>query len=151
MAHDLVLFDLDGTLSDPREGIARSINYSLTHFGYKPVDPSRLGAMSGPPLDEAFSTITGANSEVSLRALVGKYRERYAEIGYSENVLYPGIADALATLSKMGVTMAVCTSKRTDIAEKILEMFGLRDYFRYVDGGDVGIQKWQQVEELISA
>jgi phosphoglycolate phosphatase len=151
MPHDLVLFDLDGTLSDPLEGIGRSINYSLVHFGYEPLEFSRLAAFVGPPLDETFRTITGVNTEFDLKALVAKYRERYAEVGYSENVLYPGIAEALAILSKTGVPMAVCTSKRVDFAGQILEMFGLRHYFRYVDGGEIGIQKWQQVEALLLA
>jgi phosphoglycolate phosphatase len=151
MSHDLVLFDLDGTLSDPLQGIGRSINHSLVHFGYEPLEVSRLAAFVGPPLDETFRTITGVNTEFDLKALVAKYRERYAEVGYSENVLYPGIAEALATLSKMGVPMAVCTSKRADFAEQILEMFGLRHHFRYVDGGEIGIQKWQQVEALLLA
>ena len=151
MSHDLVLFDLDGTLSDPLQGIGRSINYSLVHFGYQPLEFSRLAAFVGPPLDETFRTITGVNTEFELNALVAKYRERYAEVGYSENALYPGIAEALATLSTMGVPMAVCTSKRVDFAEQILEMFGLRHHFRYVDGGEIGIQKWQQIEALRSA
>ncbi|MES2354970.1 MAG: HAD hydrolase-like protein [Pseudomonadota bacterium] len=151
MAHDLVLFDLDGTLSDPLEGIGRSINYSLVYFGYEPLEFSRLTAFVGPPIDETFRIITGINTAFDLEALVTKYRERYAEVGYSENVLYPGIAEALATLSEMGVPMAVCTSKRVEFAEQILEMFELRHHFLYIDGGEIGIHKWQQIEALLLA
>jgi phosphoglycolate phosphatase len=149
-AHDLVLFDLDGTLSDPLPGIGRSINHALSTLGYASLDLCELANYVGPPLDETFKCITGAASRSELDALVARYRERYADIGYSENVLYPGIADALRRLGEAGIPLAVCTSKRTDFAERILEMFGLRSCFAFVNGGDVGVQKWQQIEGLLS-
>jgi phosphoglycolate phosphatase len=145
---ELVLFDLDGTLSDPLEGIGRSINHALIHFGHQPRALAELAAYVGPPLDETFSAITGVTRECDIAALVAKYRERYADIGYSENILYPGIAAALTALSEAKVAMAVCTSKRVDFAEQILEMFGLRQHFRFVDGGEIGRHKWQQIEAL---
>lgn len=149
-AHDLVLFDLDGTLSDPLVGIGRSINHALTELGYAPRDLADLAVHIGPPLDEAFRSITGTRSAAELNALVSKYRERYADVGYAENVLYPGVEQALAVLSEAAIPMGVCTSKRSDFAEKILDMFGLRFHFRFVHGGDVGIHKWQQIESLRS-
>lgn len=148
--HDLVLFDLDGTLSDPLLGIGRSINYALSTFGYASLELSELANCVGPPLDETFKSITGVTSPSRLNSLVAKYRERYADIGYAENVLYPGIAEALTSLSEAGVPLAVCTSKRKDFAERILEMFGLRSCFSFVDGGDIGVHKWQQIEGLLS-
>jgi phosphoglycolate phosphatase len=146
--HDFVLFDLDGTLSDPLVGIARSINHALAHFGFAALETSEVAAYVGPPLDESFRAITGIAEADRLHGLVEKYRERYADVGYAENVLYPGIADALSTLHDAAVPMAVCTAKRQDFAERILEMFGLRDCFRFVDGGDLGVAKWQQIERL---
>ena len=86
----------------------------------------------------------------AIGALVAKYRERYAEVGYSENILYPGIAEALDSLGRAGMPMAVCTSKRVDFAEQILEMFGLRHHFRFVSGGEIGTHKWQQMAALLS-
>lgn len=148
--HDLVLFDLDGTLSDPLEGIGNSINYALLHFGFPRHALADLAGYIGPPIDETFRTLTGRSEESEIRAFVAKYRERYADIGYAENVLYPGVAAALGRLGGANVPMAVCTSKRSDFAEKILRMFGLIGHFRFVDGGDVGIRKWQQVEALLS-
>lgn len=148
--HDLVLFDLDGTLSDPLPGIGRSINYALSAFGYAPLELSELAMYVGPPLDETFKSIAGAVSPGEIDALVARYRERYADIGYSENALYPGIAEALTRLRDAGVPLAVCTSKRTDFAERILDMFGLRSCFSFVDGGDIGIRKWQQIQGLLS-
>ena len=145
---DLLLFDLDGTLSDPLQGIGRSINYALEHFGFAPLTMTELAAYVGPPLDQTFRTLTGASVESDVLALVAKYRERYADVGYSENVLYPGIPEALSQLETAGVSMGICTSKRVDFAEKILRMFGLRAHFRFVNGGEIGIHKWQQIEGL---
>lgn len=150
MPHDLLLFDLDGTLSDPLEGIGRSINYALTHFGFPEQTMTDLAAYIGPPLDESFRAITGIRDAVDIEALVAKYRERYAEVGYSENVLYPGIAEALDSLGRAGMPMAVCTSKRVDFAEQILQMFRLRHHFRFVSGGEIGTHKWQQMAALRS-
>jgi phosphoglycolate phosphatase len=148
--HDLILFDLDGTLSDPLVGIGRSINYALTHCGYPARELDQLSVYIGPPLDESFRALTGVATVSHIEALVAKYRERYADVGYSENVLYPGIPEALSALSDAGIPMGVCTSKRVDFAELILEMFGLRKHFRFVSGGEIGIQKWQQMQVLLA-
>ncbi|MFA5891087.1 MAG: HAD hydrolase-like protein [Actinomycetota bacterium] len=145
---NLLLFDLDGTLSDPLEGISRCLNFALTNHGYPPRTPSDLTQYIGPPLDRAFSALVGTTDTREIGSLVAKYRERYAEVGFSENVLYPGIPQMLAHLSEAGVPMAVCTSKRADFADKILQMFSLLDHFRFVDGGDTGIEKWQQIAAL---
>ena len=150
MPHDLVLFDLDGTLSDPLEGIGRSINYALSHFGYKPLAFADVAPYVGPPLDETFKAITGGRMTSEVTALVSKFRERYADVGYSENKLYPGIIEALEALRAANTPMAVCTSKRRDFAEKILTMFGLIQYFRFIDGGEIGTHKWQQIAVLLS-
>jgi phosphoglycolate phosphatase len=143
-----LLFDLDGTISDPLEGIGKSINYALTSFGYEPIELAKLAKYVGPPLDETFKTITG--NEAESKALVAKYRERYGDVGYSENVLYPGVAEALLELNTANVSMAVCTSKRQDFAERILEMFGILHHFQFINGGEVGISKCQQIEGLLS-
>ena len=147
---DVLLFDLDGTLSDPLVGIGRSINYALVHFGYQPLALTELAAYVGPPLDHTFRALTGATGENDIHAMVAKYRERYADVGYSENVLYPEIPVALATLAAAGIPLGVCTSKRVDFAEKILTMFGLRSHFRFVNGAEIGTHKWQQIADLLA-
>ena len=149
-AHDVILFDLDGTLSDPLIGIGRSINYALTHFGYSELPLDELAVHIGPPLDHAFRSITGLTSSFELDGFVAKYRERYGEIGYAENVLYPAIPDVLQRLASAGMTLGVCTSKRVDMAEKVLELFGLRSYFTFVNGGEIGTDKWQQIQTLLA-
>ena len=148
--HDLVLFDLDGTLSDPLVGFTRSMNYALSHFGHEPLELSACSAYIGPPIDKSFEVITGVTSPGKIKELIAKYRERYADIGFAENTLYPGISEALATLAESKVPLAVCTSKRRDFAERILEMFGLRSHFLFVSGGEIGIEKWQQIEGLLA-
>lgn len=148
MRPDLILFDLDGTLSDPLEGFARSMNHALTHFGHAPRDNADFAPYVGPPIEQAFQALTGSENRAEIAAMIAKYRERYSDQGFAENLLYPGIPEALHVLGAAGIAMAVCTSKRRDFAERIVSMFGLRAHFRFVSGGDVGIEKWQQMEAL---
>lgn len=146
---DTLIFDLDGTLSDPAIGIARSLNYALDTLGYRCLMAAEISPLVGPPLDWAFRQIVPDASDDTVLALVAKYRERYGTVGYKENVLYGGIAEALAQLSADGVRMGVCTSKRFDFAERILDMFGLRSHFSFVSGGDVGVTKRDQLRVLL--
>ncbi len=149
MDYEFLVFDLDGTLSDPKEGILHSTNYALSGFGYAPIPADKVDAYIGPPLDFAFKQITGSDDETHIRALIDRYRKAYARTGYAENTLYPGIASLLATLSKANVKLAVCTSKRIDFAESILDLHGIRHHFEFVDGGDVGISKQHQLQALL--
>lgn len=150
MSHDFILFDLDGTLSDPLLGIGRSINFALAHFGYPERELDELKPCIGPPLKHSFRVLTGTDSDAHVLELINKYRERYGDIGYAENTLYAGIPEALAVLEAAGIPLGLCTSKRADFAERILELFGLRQHFRFVSGGDVDIHKWEQIAELVA-
>ena len=145
-----LVFDLDGTLSDPVVGIGRSLNYALEAFGYRTLSAPEASRYVGPPLDWAFRQIVPDVSHDTVVAMVAKYRERYSDVGYAENTLYPGVVDALAALSSNRVQMGVCTSKRTEFAERILELFGLRQHFGFVDGGDVGVAKGDQLRALLA-
>jgi phosphoglycolate phosphatase len=151
MTPSLILFDLDGTLSDPQVGITRSINHALRTHGYAERSVAELLPCIGPPLDESFRELTGRQDEAHLHALVLSYRERYAEVGYAENVIYPGVASTLAALAGRGARLGLCTSKRVDFAEMILRLFGLREHFGLVNGGEIGVQKWQQMAALQAA
>lgn len=146
--HDFILFDLDGTLSDPLEGIGNCLNYALAHFGYPTKPLAELARYIGPPLDQSFIAETGSSDSAHIHALVAKYRERYGDVGYAENKLYPEIPAALAALQAAGIPMAVCTSKRGDFAEMIVQRFGLSDFFRFVNGAEIGTHKWQQIAAL---
>jgi len=144
-----LIFDLDGTLSDPRDGIVRSINHALTANGHPSRPEHDLERYIGPPLDQAFVELTGIAESAHVHALVAAFRERYGDVGYAENTLYEGIEEALRSLAGMPrVRLGVCSSKRVDFVERILRMFGLFDLFAFVSGGDVGIEKWQQLQRL---
>jgi len=143
-----VVFDLDGTISEPAVGIGRSINYALERFGFAPIAEADVSRHIGPPLDASFRLITGSSSERLVGDLVAAFRERYGAVGYAENVLYDGVPEALALLVENGVRLGLCTSKRVDFAERILSMFGLRSLFEFVSGGDIGVRKQDQLAAL---
>lgn len=147
--YDYILFDLDGTLSDSAVGLVRSINHSLKVHGYAEQSIADLLPYFGPPIDHTFTRITASSDKSHIKSLVTVFRERYSTIGYSENTLYDGIEAALQVLYQSGFNLGVCTTKRVDLAEKVLNLFGLRRYFQFVSGGDVGIQKWEQLEGLL--
>jgi phosphoglycolate phosphatase len=144
-----LLFDLDGTISDPLEGIGRSFNYALKAFGYQTHELPALAQYIGPPLDGSFELLTKSTDKTEITRLVAKYRERYAEIGYAENVLYPRMREVLETLAAREISMGICTTKREDFAVKILKLFGIHDLFRFISGGDIGIPKERQIRTLL--
>jgi len=150
MKYETLIFDLDGTISDPKVGIFRSINFALEYFSFETVEEHQVDDFIGPPLDLTFSSLTQSTDQQLINQLVSKYRERYADIGYQENSLYDGIVSVLQQLQNHEhCRLGLCTSKRVDFAEQILNMFGLLDYFEFLSGGDVGIHKWQQLSKLL--
>ncbi len=120
-----LIFDLDGTLTDPALGFVRSVNFSLESHGISPVEEDDLKKFIGPPLDGAFREILHLDQDKDVSSFVSKYRERYSEVGFSENILYDGILDVLVALRGLGFRLGVCTSKRVDFAEKILALFNI--------------------------
>jgi len=142
------VFDLDGTISNPLTGIHRCMNYALSSEGLTEVDRATVARIIGPPLDAGFRELVPELDDRTTSRLVVRYRERYIATGYAENELYDGVPDILATMSERGLRMGICTSKRTDYAEKIVQMFGMRDLFEFVDGGDIGVPKSRQLEGL---
>ena len=143
------IFDLDGTISDPAVGIGRSLNFALQYYGYPEIRESEVSQFIGPPLDQTFTSIVGSSSPEHIGALVAKYRERYADLGYAENVIYPGILEALQALDASDIPLGLCTSKRADFADSILRLFGIRQYFRFISGGDIGVRKSDQLASLL--
>lgn len=145
-----IIFDLDGTISDPLVGISSSINYALEAYDYNVVDMEMVRPLVGPPLTEIFEHLIGKIAESRMHELVDKYRERYAAVGYTENIIYDQIPDTIAALSACGYELGVCTSKRADYASKIVEMFELHGHFSFVDGGDFGVHKVDQLRGLVA-
>ncbi|MBY5945861.1 HAD family hydrolase [Photobacterium rosenbergii] len=149
MKYETLIFDLDGTISDPKQGIVRSMNHALAAHGYDTRSEEEIARYIGPPLDQTFMELVDSKQSSLILALVHTYRQRYAEIGYAENHLYAGIRESLDKLKQQGkYRMGVCTSKRADFACQILALFDLHEHFDFVDGGDVGIEKWQQLQML---
>ena len=136
MRFKTVLFDLDGTLTDPFEGITRSVQYSLRRFGIEVEDRHALACFIGPPLNESYINYYGFSLEDSYRA-VDIYREYFADRGLFENEVYPGIPEMLGELKRQGKTLAVATSKPTVYAKRILGKFDLAKYFDLCDGSEL--------------
>jgi phosphoglycolate phosphatase len=129
-----ILFDLDGTLTDPRDGIVRCIQYALERLGQQPRSEEELLHFIGPPLRESFCELLKTTDEAALARAVNVYRERYSTIGLLENALYAGIPEALSALRERGDVLFVATSKPGLYAQRILEHFGLASYFRSIWG-----------------
>ncbi len=127
-----VLFDLDGTLTDPGDGIVNSLGAALRELDLPEPSRARLGRCVGPPLRESFLEL-GARPE-QLERLIDVYRARYREVGMFENFVYPDIPGLLGELVSRGCQLRVATSKPTPFAEAILAHFQLRDFFVGVHG-----------------
>ena len=95
MSSDHLIFDLDGTNSDPKIGIARSINFALESHDFHTKDHDEIGRLIGIPLDQMYSKLIGVTETTLISSLIMKYRERYLDVGYSENTLYEGILTLL--------------------------------------------------------
>lgn len=133
---DTVLFDLDGTLSDPKIGITKSVQYSLKKYNIEIDDLSELEKFIGPPLKESYIKYFSFSESESIAA-IDYYREYFSEQGMYENTLYPGIADLLQSLKDKGVTIALATSKPTFFAEKILQHFEIDQFFTEIVGSNM--------------
>lgn len=130
-----ILFDLDGTLTDPKEGITKCVQYALRKFGIER-NCDELVEFIGPPLKEHFMEYANFSAEESVAA-VEYYRERYAPIGIFENGIYDGMIQALSMLKDMGYVLAVATSKPKIFAEKICQKYGISDYITYLSGSEL--------------
>ena len=128
-----ILFDLDGTLTDPGEGITNSVAYALKHYGIQVEDRKSLYPFIGPPLHESFIGYFGMSEETALEA-VEVYREYFSVKGLLENRPYEGIEDLLKRLKEAGKRLIVATSKPEGYSVRILEHFGLAKYFDLICG-----------------
>jgi len=134
--HKIILFDLDGTLSDPKVGITKSVQYALQKMGIDEPNLDKLDCFIGPPLQESFAEYYGFNENQTKEA-IEFYRERFKEKGMYENVLYEGIPYLLNSLKEHQFTLVVATSKPTIFSEKILNYFKIDQYFDLVVGSNL--------------
>ena len=130
---DYLFFDLDGTLTDPALGITNSFKHALKYFGIEIPSYETLCTFIGPPLPETFKTQFGFSEEKAAEG-VKKYREYFAETGLLENSVYPGIPELLDKLKKKKKKLVVATSKPEEYSVRIIEHFGLSQYFENVCG-----------------
>lgn len=128
-----VLFDLDGTLIDSSEGITKSVQYALQHFGIQEKNLEKLYPFIGPPLMDSFERYYGFTEEMAKEAVV-QYRKRYTDIGIFECRLYPGVKDVLAQLKQQGYRIGMASSKPEEACRRILEHFEILDDFDDVVG-----------------
>lgn len=148
---DTILFDLDGTLTDSKEGILRAVRYALEKMAI-PCDASKnLDCFIGPPLFDSLRTHFGLCDDHARQA-VAAYREYFSEIGIYENAVYPGVPEMLAALQGAGKRLVLATAKPTPYAEIILNHFGLDRFFSLVVGANLDgtrIHKDEVIEETL--
>lgn len=145
-----VLFDLDGTLTDPKPGITRSVQYALRKRGLEPPDADQLEPFIGPPLAQSFRERLGFDAAEAKRA-VDDYREYFSRQGLYENSVYEGIPALLRELRESGRCVCLATSKPTVFAERILEHFDLARHFDLVVGSHLDGTRVAKAEIVATA
>ena len=129
-----LLFDLDGTLTDPYIGISRCIAYAFDRLGCKIHDQTDLRRYIGPPLRDSFAKLLNTDAALLVEKALALYRERYGKTGLFENQVYDGIPGALKELQADGHTLFVATSKPEIYAKRIIDHFNLQHYFKKIYG-----------------
>ena len=132
-----IVFDLDGTLTDPYDGITNCILHALEELGKAPPPPVSLKWCIGPPLMESFARLLETDDDERVQAAVAIYRKRFGSVGLFENEVYDGITAILHHLRKEGHTLFVATSKPRVYADRIVDRFGLGPYFKRVYGSEL--------------
>ena len=143
-----ILFDLDGTLTDPGEGITNSVVYALKKYGITVADRTTLFGFIGPPLQNSFVKYFGFSPEEALSA-IKYYREYFRDKGIFENKVYPKIPELLDSLKKQGKTLLVASSKAEEFVIRILKHFDLFDYFDCIAGASMDLSRCKK-EEVIA-
>ncbi|MCM1252501.1 MAG: HAD family hydrolase [Clostridium sp.] len=146
-----LLFDLDGTLTDPKIGITTCVQYALRRFGIEEPDPDKLEGFIGPPLSDSFPEFYGFDEKQTKEA-IQVFRERFSTIGLYENEIYPGIKEMLAGLKAAGRKLAVASCKATVFITKILKHFEIEQYFGVIAGSELDgtrSRKEEVIEEAL--
>lgn len=133
MSYEYILFDLDGTLTEPYEGITKSVSCALEAFGLPVPEAEQLKEYIGPPLVYSFEHFAGLKGD-DITEAIRIFRERYERVGLFENSLIDGAEELLASLKQSGKKLILATSKLQEVALRILEKFGIDGYFDFVSG-----------------
>ncbi|QWH00707.1 HAD family hydrolase [Bacillus mycoides] len=142
------LFDLDGTLTDPKEGIINSVLYALEKIGIEEVNISELDSFIGPPIQQSFVDRYNMN-EIEVERAVFYFREYLKQSGLLENKVYDGITTLLQELKDAGNRLFVATSKPTVFAKQVIEHFQLTTFFEEIVGSNLDGTRIQK-EEIIA-
>lgn len=145
MNYQNILFDLDGTLTDPREGITRSIQYALAQLGIDEPDLCRLEHFIGPPLLQCFMSSYDFDEARAWEA-VNHYRVRFKEVGLYENRVFEGVGELLELLGGQGRTLYIATSKPTVFAAEIARHFDFARHFKVIYGSELDGTRTDKVE-----
>lgn len=143
-----ILFDLDGTLTDPYQGITKSIAHALKTMGQNPPQQKDLKWCIGPPLEKSLAKLMETDDKQNIQKTISIYRERFSSIGLFENEVYPNIHQLLKKLQADKHHLYVATSKPTVYAKKIIEHFKLNQYFIEVYGSELDGTRSNKVELL---
>lgn len=147
---DAALFDLDGTLTESGEGIIKSVQYALEKVGHPEPDAEKLRVFIGPPLIDQFMSYSGLDRDTAHQALA-YYRERYSTIGLFENRPYPGVVEMLGRLSSAGMRLAVASSKPEPFVLRIVEHFGMSNFFDEIVGSTMDEKRTHKSEVIDEA
>lgn len=150
--YQYLFFDLDGTLTDPREGITKSVQYALAKMGIDEPDLTKLEPFIGPPLIDSFMEYYGFSLEQARKG-VDYYREYFRVKGLYQNRLFDGASELLAFLKEHGKVLAIASSKPEPFVREILQMFRVDGYFDYICGSTLDekrTKKEEVIEELLS-
>lgn len=142
-----VLFDLDGTITDPKEGIINSILYAVKEFGKEEKHPHTLDSFIGPPLQHSFKNRYNLLDDEAAE-MVRLYRVYYAEHGIFQCHLYEGIEQLIKGLSERGVFMALATSKPIKYADQLMRHFNLESYFDFTAGANLDGSRTEKIEVI---
>ena len=145
-----ILFDLDGTLTNPEIGITNCVMYALEKFGIKENDRRKLHPFIGPPLTYSFQNFYGLSEEESRQA-VAFYRERFSVKGLYENEVYKGVPEMLQSLKQQGKVIILATSKPEKFAVEILKHFDLYQYFDYIAGATLDGSRGEKADVIAYA
>lgn len=147
MKNNYILYDLDGTLTDPRVGITKSIEYALAHFGIDVENLNELTKFIGPPLRDTFREYYSF-SDSDVKVAVDKFQEYFAEQGLYENIIYDGIAEMLRAQYEDGRKIVLATSKPQVFAHKVLEQFEIDKYFELIVGSELSGERSDKAEVI---
>ncbi len=148
--YDYLFFDLDGTLTDPAEGITNSVAHALARYGIEVTDRTTLYPFVGPPLIETFMKEYAFTREQAVQG-VGYFREYFNDRGIFENYVYPAIPEMLAAIASAGIPIILATSKPEPYAKQILEHFDLAKYFTFIGGSTMDETRTRKAEVIAYA